>query len=102
MAAFGFIPVENFGSVPVHDALMAVNVVVDGFEIFYAVGLSSNVGMDGDGHDTGAVFAFHVETVKIVGAPFEPMTGFMVLKDHHWDVVEFDGVRQCDQWSVSG
>src|SRR6185437_7250121 len=48
------VPVENLRAVPVQHALVPIDVVVDRFEIFDAMRLARNVGMDGERADLGA------------------------------------------------
>src|SRR5437762_954166 len=81
-------PVEDFGAVPVQGAGVAVDVIVDGFEVFDAVRLAADIGVDRDRHDLGAFFALLIQPVEGVDAAPGEVFRFMVLHEHHRDVVE--------------
>src|SRR5271163_3167785 len=81
------IPVENLRSVPMQHAGIAVDVVVDRFEVFDAVGLAADIGVDRDGHDLGALRPFLVKPLETVDAARREIGRFMVLHEHHRDVV---------------
>ena len=58
--------------------------------------------MDGDGHDLGTFGGFQVVAVERVAALLGPVRGFMVLHDHHRDVVVLHRVGQRHQRTVRG
>ena len=62
------IPIENLLAVPVQHAVVARHVVVDRFEIFDAMRLARDVGVDRERDDLGALRAFGVEPVELVDA----------------------------------
>src|ERR1700728_3164097 len=67
LAGAGFqIPVQNLFAGPVHDTLEASCVLVDRFEIFDAVRLSADVGVNGEREDFRALFPLGVEAVGLI------------------------------------
>src|SRR5436190_1971712 len=96
------VPIENLRAGPVQDAFESPRVLVNGFQIFDSMRLSADVGMDGKGHDLGAVFTLGIEPIELVyGAPGK-IFALMVLNDHHGDVVDLDRVGQGDQRAARG
>src|SRR5665213_4332738 len=59
------IPLQNLLAVPVQHALVAVDVIIDRFEIFDAVRLAADVRMNGKRDDLGALFALFIEPVEL-------------------------------------
>ena len=60
------IPLQNLLAGPEHDAVVAANVVVDRFQIFDAVRLAADIGVNGERADFGALFALGIELVELV------------------------------------
>src|SRR6185437_1137138 len=96
------VPLQYLHPVPVQHPGEAGDTVVDGLQVFDPVRLAGDVGVDGDGHDLGAVLAFGVEAVEGVDAAPGEVFRFVVLHHHHRDVVELDRVRQGHQRAVGG
>ena len=59
---------EAIAAAPVQYAGMAVDVVVDGFEVFDAVRLAADIGVDRDRHDLGALRPFLIKPLEAVAA----------------------------------
>ena len=84
------------------DAGKAVDVVVDGFEVSDAVRLPADVGMDRDRHDLRPLGAFAIEPLEGIDAALREVGRFMMLDEHHRNVVELDRIRQRDERAVRG
>jgi hypothetical protein len=66
--------------------------LVDCFEASDAVQLATDIGVDRQRHDLGAVLSLGVEAVELIdGAPGE-ILAFVVLDDHQGDVVDLDRI----------
>src|SRR5450759_579797 len=82
------VPVENLLAVPVQHAVVLVHVVVDRLEIFDAVRLAADVGVDRQRAELGALFALGVEPVELIDGALEQVVALVMLDQHHRDVVE--------------
>ncbi len=52
------------------------------------MGLAADIGVDCERHDFRPLLAFLVETIELVDCALQQIAAFMVLHDHHRDVVE--------------
>src|SRR5262249_47751168 len=59
------VPVENLRARPVQHALESSRMIVDRFQIFDAVRLSADIGMDRNGHDLGAIFSLGIKPIEL-------------------------------------
>src|SRR5215831_17315374 len=98
--ALFLVPLENLGTVPVNDTLMAIDILVYGFEILYAMGLARDIGVDRHCHYARPGRALRMESVEVVRAALLPVGRLVMLDDHHGDVVELHRVRQGDERSL--
>src|SRR5262249_49869259 len=96
------IPVQNLQTVPMQHALESSCVFIDRFEVCDSVWLAADVGMDGERHDLGALLALEVKPVELVDGTLEQVLTFVVLHDHHRDIVELDRIGQGYQRSGCG
>ena len=58
--------------------------------------------MHGNRHYTGIVFAFLIQTFEIIHAAVVEFFRFMMLHDHHRNIVQLDGIGNGHQRSVFG
>src|SRR5215207_3070163 len=81
-ASLATVPIQYLAPLPMQHAGVAVDVVVDGFEVVDAVRLARDVGVDRDRHDLGALAALAVEAVEGVDAPPGEVFRLVVLHQH--------------------
>src|SRR5690242_4660608 len=60
------VPIQDLRPVPMHDALEAIDVVVDRLQVFDAVGLAADIGVDGQRQNFRALPAFVVKTIELI------------------------------------
>src|SRR5215471_15190433 len=89
----GEIPVDDLGAVPMQHALEAARVIVNRFEVFDAVRLAADIGVDRQRHDLGAALALGIETIELIDRALGEILALVVLDDHDTDVVDLDSVR---------
>ena len=65
-------------------------------------GWPADIGVDRDRHDFRPLGAFAVEPLEAVDAALREIGRFMMLDEHHRDVVELDRVGQGDERAVRG
>src|SRR5258708_1826932 len=94
------VPLQYLLAVPVQHAFRLGDGLVHLLEVLDAERLAADVGMDGDRHDLRALGAFLVQALEAVDALSRPVRGFVVLHDHHRNVVAFHRVRQRDERPV--
>ena len=82
------------------DALLAPDVVVDRLEVLDPVRHAVDVGMHGDRHHPRLLGALEVEPVELVAHAFEPGARFVMLDEHHRNVVELERVRHRHERAV--
>src|SRR5262245_41408962 len=82
------VPIENLLTVPMQNAFVLVHVVVDLLEVLYPMRLSTNVGMNCQRADFRALRAFGVEAVKLIDRTLQQIVAFVMLDQHHRNVVE--------------
>jgi hypothetical protein len=68
------IPVEDFDSVPVQDSGVPGDMLVDSFEIFDAMWLAADIGVDRNRHNLGPLRPFIVKPVEGVDAAGREIT----------------------------
>src|SRR5439155_23781951 len=72
------------------DAFLAADVVVDRLEVLDPVRHPVDVGVHGDRHHPRLRGALEVKPVELVAHALEPGAGFVVLDQHHGNVVELE------------
>src|ERR1700733_12562187 len=60
------IPLQNLLAGPIEHAIEAADVFIDGFEIFDAVRLPADIGMDGNRKDLCALFSFGIKPLELI------------------------------------
>jgi hypothetical protein len=64
--------------------------------------LPADVGMNRQRADFCALRAFGIEPVELVDRAPEQIVTLVMLNQHHWNIVELDGVGQGDQRPFGG
>src|SRR6516165_9200840 len=75
----GEVPVEDFGAVPVQHTLETARIIVDRFEVFDAVRLAADIGMDRQRHDLGAALSLGVEAIELIDRALGEVLALAVL-----------------------
>ena len=66
------VPIEDLRAGPIEDAVEAARMLVHRLQVFDAMGLPADIGMDCQGHDLGPVLSFGIKPLELVdGAPGE-------------------------------
>src|SRR5262245_26055789 len=77
----GEIPVEDLGAVPMQHALEAARMIVNRFEVFDAVRLAADIGMDRQRHDLGAVLSLGIETIELIDRALGEILALLVMAE---------------------
>src|SRR5579884_621289 len=58
--------------------------------------------MYADGHDASGFCGFRIEAVESINAALEEYVGFVMVRDHHRDVVDLRAIRNGEDWTAGG
>ncbi len=66
------------------------------------MGLPADVGVDRQRHDLGTVLALGVKPIELINRAPRQIIAFVMLHDHHRDVVDLDRIGQRDERALGG
>src|SRR5262249_21741056 len=77
-------------------------IIVDRFEVFDAVRLAADIGVDRQRHDLGAMLSLGVEAIELIDRALGEILALVMLNDHDTDVVDLHRIRERYQRPFGG
>src|SRR5206468_8544096 len=91
------VPVQNLFPRPEKNMLLLLQVSKGLLEVLDPMRHSADVRVDRNRHDSGAVRSFSVERLELILGSAKKFLRFMVLENHHRDVVQLYRIRERNE-----
>src|SRR5437762_3477275 len=91
------LPVQNLFPRPEENMLLLLQVSKGLLEVLDPMRHSADVRVDRNRHDSGAVRSFSVERLELILGSAKKFLRFMVLENHHRDVVQLYRIRERNE-----
>src|SRR5215468_11401042 len=90
----GPVPLQNLFARPEENVLLLFQIGKGLLEILDSMRDATDIRMNRYGHHASAFRSFNVQRCELILGSAEKLLCFVVLKNHHWDVVQLHRIRQ--------